>query len=53
MSISELVTLAENRLMYLQQTRALAQQFGDTALLTNTEQLIFETETTLEKLRGL
>jgi hypothetical protein len=53
MTIKELITLAENRLVYYRNARAIAFQAGDVAALTEAERSIAETEVTLEKLRSL
>jgi hypothetical protein len=53
MTISQLITLAENRLSYYLQARALAWQTGDVAALADAEANISETESTLIKLRNL
>jgi hypothetical protein len=53
MTIQQLILLAENRLAYYCQARALAWQTGDAAALADAEANISETELTLGKLRSL
>lgn len=53
MKITDLITLAENKLMALNGQMSTAIQSGDAEAITSIEALVTETQSTLDSLRGL
>ena len=53
MNIPELITLAENKLMALNNEMSVAVQLGEVDEITRLDTLISETQATLDQLRGI